>query len=236
MKKDYLVNISSEEKAETEGNIIKIKRKMDPHIAIIVMQSGICLVIVLICLVIKLFFGNFFTEIKAWYDTNINVDTDVTQVINEDSKKGSGGPLELNDEVQTAKITEKFVLPVSGTITSNYGSRTDPFTNKNAQHNGLDIAAPPGTPIKAVIEGRVEVAKYTSGDYGNYIIIDHGGYKTLYGHCDELKVKEGELVKAGDVIATCGNSGRSTGPHLHFEIRIGDKRIDPTPFINLENK
>ncbi len=239
MKKDFYLDNKPETSSEEENKqtaIIKIKRKLDPHIAIIAMQSGICLAVILVCLIIKLFFSDFFTDIKKWYDENIDVDTNVKQVTEAENTLGSGGPLEVVGKEIKTKVGGDFVMPVSGTLTSSYGYRTDPFTGEIALHNGLDIAADEGAPIMAAVSGTVELAKNTTGDYGNYIILNHGGFKTLYGHCKSLEVKKGDIVSAGDVIATCGNTGRSTGSHLHFEVRIGDKRIDPTPFLNKENQ
>lgn len=238
MEQDYYV--SSENKEEKvlsnadERVISKVKKKLDPHIAIIALQGGICLAVLIACLVIKTFFGGFFSELKTWYDDNMNIDTDVKQVLEGTSANGSGGPLETSAD--TVDLSEGFIMPVSGTLTSSYGYRADPFTGETAAHNGLDIAAESGTPIKAALSGTVTVADYSNGDYGNYIIIDHGGFKTLYGHCDTLCADVGDTVYAGEQIATCGSTGRSTGPHLHFEIRIGDTRIDPTPFLSTENQ
>ena len=93
-----------------------------------------------------------------------------------------------------------------------------------------------GTEIKAALSGVVELSQKNGGDYGNYVIINHGAFKTLYAHCEKLAVNKGDFVSAGVKIATVGSTGRSTGPHLHFELRIGDEKIDPTPFVKLENK
>ena len=103
-------------------------------------------------------------------------------------------------------------------VTSEFGRRRDPITGiEGAFHTGIDIAFPIGTPIRAVKSGIVVVSERRTTGYGNRIVINHGGgYATLYAHCDELFVSVGDRVSAGDVIATVGNSGRSTGSHLHL--------------------
>ena len=229
MEQDYYLSREEENAEEGENSKIigKIKAKLDPHISILALQGAVCLIVIITCLIIKIFFGDFFGEIKNWYSKNIDIDTDLALVLdNSSGENGVGGPFEENYENLTA-----FTMPVSGTLTSSYGYRTDPFTGEIAVHNGLDIAAKEGSDIFAALDGTVTFSANTTGDYGNYIIIDHGGFKTLYGHCQTLCVKKGQKVSSGEKIATCGSTGRSTGSHLHFEIRIGDKKIDPTPFL-----
>ena len=108
-------------------------------------------------------------------------------------------------------------LPLQGIITSSTGLRNDPFDGKLRHHNGLDIAAPTGTPVKAVAAGTVVFSGWRTG-YGNTVIIDHNdGMFTVYAHHDSNQVHEGESVDQSTVIALSGSTGRSTGPHLHFE-------------------
>ena len=119
-------------------------------------------------------------------------------------------------------------VPVSGTITSRYGvsSRV-----RSSDHTGLDIAASTGTPIKVVAAGTVTFASY-KGSYGNIVKVDHGnGLETWYAHTSKMYVKEGEKVEAGKVIATVGSTGNSTGPHLHLEIRINGKHVNPQNYL-----
>ncbi len=99
-------------------------------------------------------------------------------------------------------------------------------------HNGWDIANPEGTPVYAVDDGVVKFAGWSDRGYGNMVVIDHGSYQTLYAHLrDAPSVSEGQSVVAGQVIGSMGNTGFSTGPHLHFEIRHGSSLIDPGPYI-----
>jgi murein DD-endopeptidase MepM/ murein hydrolase activator NlpD len=123
------------------------------------------------------------------------------------------------------------IWPAKGWLTSRYGYRVSPFTNKPQFHAGLDIAGTPGTPVIAPAQGRVTfVGK--RGPLGNSVTIDHGhGVRTQYGHNDQLHVKIGQKVERGDVIATMGNTGRSTGPHLHYVVEVHGKTKDPLDFI-----
>ena len=110
------------------------------------------------------------------------------------------------------------VLPVRGIITSNVGWRHDPIDGTIRHHNGVDIAVPAGTPVKAIAAGRV-VQSGPHGGYGNLVSIEHGdGSLSMYGHNSELEVRVGDQVAAGQTIALSGSTGRSTGPHLHFEL------------------
>ncbi len=127
------------------------------------------------------------------------------------------------------------LVPVQGSRVSDwFGYRDDPFLKNQRFHSGLDIAAPYGNDIWAAGRGKVVFAGRRGG-YGNLVIIDHGyGIKTYYGHASKLLVKEGQDVEKGEVIAKVGSTGRSTGPHLHFEVRINDIPVDPLNYISLD--
>lgn len=116
-------------------------------------------------------------------------------------------------------------------VTSEFGGRRDPITGKQDGHTGMDLAVPKGTPIRAALAGTVRVAKYDPS-YGYYVTIGHeGGLITLYGHNSRLLVTPGQTVQAGDVISLSGSTGRSTGPHLHFEVRINGQRTNPRYYL-----
>lgn len=119
-------------------------------------------------------------------------------------------------------------LPVTGTISSRYGVSSK---IRVSTHTGLDIAATTGTPIKVVADGTITLAAY-SGSYGYLVKVDHGnGVETWYGHTSKMLVKEGQAVKAGDTIALVGSTGNSTGPHLHFEVRINGEHVNPQKYL-----
>lgn len=123
------------------------------------------------------------------------------------------------------------VWPTRGWVTSDFGSRLDPYTSERVMHAGLDIAGPHGKEVVAPSDGTVVFAGLEGG-YGNVLVIDHGyGIKTRYGHLASIKVKAGERVKRGDIIAAMGNTGRSTGPHLHYEVRVNGIAQNPRKFI-----
>lgn len=118
-------------------------------------------------------------------------------------------------------------------VTSEFGSRTDPFTKEVSNHSGIDIGVQKGAPIKAALSGTVSVVRYGSTGYGYYVVIDHGGgVVTLYAHCSKILVEEGQSVSQGDAIAEVGSTGRSTGNHLHFEVRINGEKINPREVLN----
>ena len=119
-------------------------------------------------------------------------------------------------------------LPVTGTISSRYGVSSK---IRVSTHTGLDIAATTGTPIKVVADGTITFAAYR-GSYGYLVKVDHGnGVETWYGHTSKMLVKEGQAVKAGDTIALVGSTGNSTGPHLHFEVRINGEHVNPQKYL-----
>ncbi|HTW92247.1 MAG TPA: M23 family metallopeptidase [bacterium] len=123
------------------------------------------------------------------------------------------------------------IWPVQGWVASGYGYRPDPFTGARTLHPGLDIVAPPGTPVEATAAGRVTFAGWKS-DWGRCVEIDHGGgIRTFYAHCRTLKVSDGQKVSRGDVIATVGNSGRSTGTHLHYGVLAGGNWVNPENYV-----
>ena len=117
-------------------------------------------------------------------------------------------------------------------IASGFGMRIDPVYGTPRMHKGLDFTASRGTPVYATGDGRTELAGFTGDGYGNHVIINHGyGYETLYGHMVKVKVRPGQKVKRGQVIGWVGSSGKSTGPHCHYEVRINGQEVDPVYFF-----
>jgi murein DD-endopeptidase MepM/ murein hydrolase activator NlpD len=117
-------------------------------------------------------------------------------------------------------------------IASGFGYRVDPIYKTVKMHAGLDFAAPQGTPIYATADGVVKVSGFSDGGYGNHVVINHGyGYETLYGHMVRTKAKRGQKVKRGEVIGYVGSTGKSTGPHCHYEVHKNGQKIDPVYFF-----
>jgi murein DD-endopeptidase MepM/ murein hydrolase activator NlpD len=136
----------------------------------------------------------------------------------------------LNDQ-RSLLASKPKGLPAQGWLTSGFGMRNSPFSGKRLMHEGLDIAARTGTPVMATGDGIVNRAETAPG-YGKLVVIDHGyGYRTYYAHNSKLHVKVGQRVKRGDVIAAVGNTGSSTGAHLHYEVRLNGLPVNPRNFL-----
>ena len=179
--------------------------------------------------------------------------------INANNKKqnGSGGPYIpeknkfLNEKGVSDKVSKLYKTvddvayyrevmksvpigrPVWNTIISSYyGARSDPMKKKKSYHKGLDLAGRSGNKISVQANGRVVRSEYNKGGYGNIVEIDHGnGFVTKYAHLKKSYVKKGQHIEAGQAIGELGSTGRSTGPHLHYEILYRGKDVDPLPFI-----
>jgi len=171
-------------------------------------------------------------------------------------RQAMGGPLEILATSANGEIDPRFerlglslarmaaleesldgipqVRPTSRSqtkVSSGFGYRRDPFTRRGAMHYGLDFKGPIGAPIYSAAKGRVSFVGRKPG-YGNVVEVSHGnGVMTRYAHLSRFAAKVGDRVEAGDVIAALGNTGRSTGPHLHFEVRTNDRAVDPRPFL-----
>jgi murein DD-endopeptidase MepM/ murein hydrolase activator NlpD len=129
------------------------------------------------------------------------------------------------------KFTGRFGRPVNGPITSNYGMRFHPILRVRRMHSGIDFGARSGTPIFSVANGVVISATYMRG-YGNTVIVDHGGgISTVYAHCSAILVRSGQSVTRGQTIARVGSTGLSTGPHLHFEVRVQGRAVNPRGWL-----
>lgn len=147
---------------------------------------------------------------------------------------GTDGDVNLSQDEQDIayiKANVSLIIPTQGVVTSSYGSReaTDIIS---ANHAGVDIGANTGTEIVAAMEGTVEVVS-NYGDYGNHIKITNGEVSTLYAHCSNIFVNQGDYITQGQKIAEVGNTGRTTGPHLHFEIRREDRTVNPQSVLKI---
>lgn len=132
----------------------------------------------------------------------------------------------------TAAVAVPSRMPVDGVrLSSDYGVRTHPVLGGRRAHKGVDLAGPTGTPVYATADGTVSMAQWFSS-YGNYIQLEHGGsLQTRYGHLSGYAVRQGQKVRKGDLIGYIGSTGRSTGPHLHYEVRVAGVAVNPVPYM-----
>lgn len=138
----------------------------------------------------------------------------------------------MNETELKLILGELFRNPTIGRFTSGFGIRPDPFTGLPRFHNGIDWANAPGTPVRAAGSGRVVHIETQIGNYGKFIILRHdGGFQTLYGHLDSFDVRPGQFVYQGDIIGRMGNTGRSTGPHLHFSVIRNGRFVNPLNYL-----
>jgi len=153
------------------------------------------------------------------------------------------GVARLQDALKTSTKLRALVpyvplrKPLPGSdVTSGYGTRVDPFFGRAAMHAGIDFREEIGTPIRATAAGKVVSAGYNGG-YGQMVEIDHGnGLSTRYAHMSAISVVEDQTVEAGAIVGKLGSTGRSTGPHLHYEVRIDDEAVDPARFLRAGGK
>lgn len=137
----------------------------------------------------------------------------------------------------SANMSVKMIAPINGVITSGFGPRIDPVSNKETNHDGIDIDAPIGENVKAVLDGEVMFTDDNNKDLGKVIVLRHANdVRTVYAHLSEIDVKNGEHVKQGDIIGKTGNTGKVTAPHLHFEVWENGKPVDPLSKVSIENK
>jgi murein DD-endopeptidase MepM/ murein hydrolase activator NlpD len=137
---------------------------------------------------------------------------------------------------ETILAATPAIQPVSNEdlnrIASGFGYRIDPIYKTPKMHAGLDFSAPQGTPVYATANGRIATSGHSDGGYGNHVIINHGyGYETLYGHMVRTKARPGQNIKRGEIIGYVGSTGKSTGPHLHYEVRKNGRKLDPVYFF-----
>ncbi len=165
-------------------------------------------------------------EFEAQYDAAKKAEEQARAAANAASNSG-------RYSVPANFVGGQFMWPSNTTlVTSPYGYRIHPVTGKQRFHSGVDIGASYGTSIYAANSGTVVVSGYNTGGYGNYVVINHGGgYSTLYAHCSSLLVSAGQQVSKGQVIAKCGSTGMSTGPHIHFEIQYNGATTNPMQYF-----
>ena len=159
------------------------------------------------------------------------------EILNQEIKKTQDEYTAILDKAQRYKTrfaSTPSIRPLYGRILSKFGWRHHPIHKRKKFHKGIDIAAWIGAPIQSTADGLVEYAGW-SGTFGYVVVIDHDfGYRTIYAHCSQLLCKKNELVKKGQIIAQVGNTGLSTGPHLHYEIRKWRQAVSPQPYLDLD--
>ncbi|HOC08153.1 MAG TPA: M23 family metallopeptidase [Bacillota bacterium] len=192
----------------------------------------ICIVVVLIILLLKNMTFSYAQRATAGIKAIITREYDIGERIS--SLKGAIPTLRrsilrvFNDDIPSGPME----MPVEGVITSGYGMRTHPVFNVELRHEGIDISAPPGEPVRAALAG-VVIEAGSHPQFGNIVIIEHNtDLKTLYGHLDNIRVKENQEVSQGEIIGQLGSTGISTGPHLHFEVWRNGRPVDPVNELN----
>lgn len=161
-------------------------------------------------------------------ETVSNLEENSQKIVANENLESSLNEMDL--DVENLKNAYSFINPITGIVSSKFGSRESEYQKVTGYHTGVDVAAEEGTIIKASMEGIVELVS-SEGDYGNHINIRSNNVSTLYAHCSKIFVKEGQIVGQGQEIGAVGNTGNSTGPHLHFEIRIDDRFVDPLKIL-----
>ena len=154
---------------------------------------------------------------------------------NQEENNSQENTQELSQEekdINNIKATTTFIKPIEGTISSKYGQREPTTATVPKNHTGVDSAANMGTKIKSATSGEVVIAS-EEGDYGKHLKIQIGDVSIIYAHCNNLYVKQGDQISQGQEIAEVGTTGNSTGPHLHFEIRISERTIDPQKILEI---
>ena len=162
-------------------------------------------------------------------ETVSNLEENSQKIVANENLESSLNEMDL--DVENLKNAYSFINPIKGIVSSKFGSRESEYQKVTGYHTGVDVAAEEGTIIKASMEGIVELVS-SEGDYGNHINIRSNNVSTLYAHCSKIFVKEGQIVGQGQEIGAVGNTGNSTGPHLHFEIRIDDRFVDPLKILS----
>lgn len=180
-------------------------------------------------------------EVQEDNEVNVTENTEVNNGIGGATEESTEGTEQVEEnqslsqeeqDILNIKNTTTFIKPIEGTISSIYGYRETATGTVPKDHTGTDIAATTGTKIKSATDGQVVLVS-EEGDYGKHIKVQIGEVSIIYAHCNVLYVKEGDMVTQGQEIAEVGSTGNSTGPHLHFEIRISERTVDPQKILEL---
>ena len=161
----------------------------------------------------------------------VNVESVEKDVVENKTENSISSINEMELDINNLKAAYNLGSPLKGIVSSKFGARESKYQNVKGYHTGIDIVANEGTSIVSSMEGIVELVS-SEGDYGKHIKIRCNNVYTLYAHCSKIFVKEGQIVAKGQKIAEVGNTGNSTGPHLHFEIRVEDRFVDPAKVVS----
>lgn len=247
---------------ENSEQVMPTEKKGNPVNTIMIVQLVVCIFAVASVFLIGRLSPQTFEFIKNEYNRIMSVDMDAGEFAASAKKvigqAESAVPQESVDTEQTEnkkstktvksasdgntlavmslfKSDEEITVPVHGEITSEYGNRTNPVSGEYLMHSGIDIAADSGEEVRAAYSGIVSVTGSNSVS-GNYIgLIHRDGSETFYCHCSKIIAKKGDVIRAGETVALVGSTGRSTGPHLHFEIEVNGKTVDPLLYLPHEN-
>lgn len=236
------------EEAEPKPSEV-IKKPKDRLLSFWLAQIFFCGISVIFVLVITAVGGEFYSYSRAVFDECFNKPININQVL--DSKqtkailqaqslvenktvKSKALDNPIKSVVNSTDISNSMCMPVNGSVTSEYSYRIHPISGDCKFHSGIDIGANNGDDIYCVLDGVVsEVDTKCKTTYGKYIVVKHSsGASTLYGHCSKIIAKPGQSVKKGQVIARVGSTGNSTGPHLHFEVKVNGEKLNPRWFAD----
>lgn len=231
------------------------KKHKDRTLEFLLAQTALCGIALVFLFIIKFIGGDIYNYSKAVFEKEFNTPINVNQVLDsacarqivdaQYEKYGVGGEEddpnvkyyetydEAEKQVSNISSVNSMQIPVSGPVTSEFGYRIHPISHKQSFHTGIDIGADQGEDILSALSGTVTEAVHDDAGYGNYLVITHSdGVETMYAHCSKLLLDVGDTVEKGDVIAKVGSTGISTGPHLHFEIRVNSVRLNPRWYID----
>ncbi len=214
------------------------KKRQRKEWSVLAVQAMVGGVLLLVILLLRMLGGGLYDGVRLWFQSTISEDTLLPA-----ETSGQGGEFLLpetarvivapQDATIVRRLPDVAVYPLlyGGTLTSDYGYRTDPLRGDTAFHTGVDIAAPRGTPLYAVCDATVlRVGRDNS--YGNYVVLSAmDGFQLWYAHCDTIDCQVGQQMKAGDKVATVGSTGDSTGPHVHFMVKHDEIIHNPTVWI-----
>lgn len=219
------------------GTMFKPKRYGEKsYLDRFMIQSFISLIIVAVVLLINNININLTNMISEGIKTTINWNINLSDALGTFSNIRNIIPEAKNDmsmtkiEMQSFEDNPSFIMPVEGEITSEYGERVHPVFKTVKMHNGIDIGAEIGTPIKSSTAGKV-LKVGVDAINGKYIRVKSGKYEVVYAHCYKVNVKEGQSVKQGDILGEVGDTGLTSGPHLHFEVQMDGKPVSPMEML-----